>query len=91
MLRNSSSYKQRKQHRYNERFSLNLLAPEGTILPYHYNRPSTDPLGIYATETTTDYDNVRSTSPICGITAVKKPARKNDNGGLSGCLNQGDA
>ena len=69
MLRNSSRYKQRKQHRYKERFSLNLLAPEGTILPYHYNRPSTDPLGINATVTTTDYDNVRSTSPICGITA----------------------
>ena len=46
MLRNSSRSKQRKQNRRNERFRLNLLAPEATILPYQYYRPSTDPLGI---------------------------------------------
>ena len=69
MLRNSSRYKQRKQHRYNERFKLQLIATGGPILPYHYTRPSTDPLGIDATAVnTTDYDNIRSTSPICDIT-----------------------
>ena len=56
MLRNSSRYKQRKQHRQYERIRLHLQAPEENILPYQYIRPSPEPLGLNATEPTTDYD-----------------------------------
>ena len=69
MLQNYSRSKQRKHHRYYERIRLSLIAPEATILPYQYIRPSTTPLGINATETNTDYDNERSTSPVYNIPA----------------------
>ena len=71
MLQNYSRSKQRKHHRYYERIRLSLIAPEATILPYQYIRPSTTPLGINTTENTTDYsyDNARSTSPVYNIPA----------------------
>ena len=79
MLRNSSRSSQRIQNRRNERFSLTLLAPEATILPYHYYRPSTDPLGITVNAATTDYDHIRSTTPICNITATTTELNENDS------------